>query len=207
MKRSLLFLVSGLLAGLVSCQKEDLPALNSVSASSLTVTIPQGIETRAMSDYGNGSKINRCILEIYRNGVKYGDRKVVSVSGNTVTFSDLQLVNSQTYNFVLWADCGDGTAENNDKIYNTEDLSNIHVNGNYSGNNDEFDAFFGSKSITVNGTISEAITLNRPFGQLNVKTTDLRNIDPNHTDLQPTHVKVSFSAIPTSFTYPPPRAL
>lgn len=44
----------------------------------------------------------------------------------------------QTYDFVFWADCSTGDH------YNTDDLTNITVKGNYAGNNDEFDAFTGA---------------------------------------------------------------
>ena len=100
----------GLFAGLTSCQKDDTSSLEqgSSSTSTLIVTIPQGIETKAAADYGQGQSINRCILEIYRDGELYGERQVAAVTGSQVTFSGLRLISSQTYDFVLWADCGEG---------------------------------------------------------------------------------------------------
>lgn len=98
----------------------------------------------------------------------------------------------QTYDFVFWADCSTGDH------YNTDDLTNITVKGNYAGNNDEFDAFTGALlDYQVKGAFSENITLRRPFGQLNVKTLDMAAI-PDPT-LKPTKVKVAFTAVPTSF--------
>ena len=180
------------MTGLISCQKEETSTIQS-DVYSLTVTIPQGIQTRAAADYGNGDMINRCILEIYRNDALYGERQIQAVTGNQVTFSNLKLVPSQTYEFVLWADCGDGL---NDLYYNTSNLSKVTAN-NYKGNDDGFDAFFGTKTIEVTDAISENITLTRPFGQLSVKTNDIASI--THADLKPTDVKVEFSEIPTSF--------
>ena len=165
--------------------------------ASLTVTIPQeAVQTRAA---GDGSQVNRCILQVYRNGAEYGDQQVVAVNGSTATFTDLQLVASQTYQFVFWADCGTGTDDLEDNHYNTSDLTNITVNGDYIGNNEEFDAFFKCEELTVTDAFSHEVTLARPFGQLNVKTNDLDAIGEGHDDLKPTHVTVNFSAVPTTF--------
>ena len=200
MKKSVLVsLFVGLFVSLTSCQKDDTSSLEqgSSSTSTLIVTIPQGIETKAAADYGHGDKINRCILEIYRDGELYGERQVAAVTGSQVTFSGLRLISSQTYDFVLWADCGEGTS---DKYYNTTDLSAVTVNPDnktYTGNDDGFDAFYAKETYTVEGSFSKEITLRRPFGQLNVKTNDLGSIA--HDDLKPTQVKVSFTSIPTTF--------
>ena len=158
------------------------------------------MQTRATAaDFGNGAKVDRCLLQIYRSGTtpaKYGEQQSATVQKGTdgkltATFN-LRLVASQTYDFVFWADCSTGDH------YNTDDLTNITVKGDYAGNNDEFDAFTGALlDYQVTGAFSENITLRRPFGQLNVKTLDLAAIpDPA---LKPTKVKVAFTAVPTSF--------
>ena len=197
MKRTVWFLMLGLFVGLTSCQKDETSSLTQSPTATLKVTIPQGIETKAAADYGQGSQINRCILEIYWDGKLYGERQVATVTGNQVTFGEIQLVASQTYDFVLWADCGDGLA---DKYYNTTSLTAVTVNTTnkaYTGNDDGFDAFYAKETFEVTGSFSKDITLKRPFGQLNVKTNDLGSIA--HADLKPTHVQVAFSSIPTTF--------
>ena len=182
----------GLAAGLTACQK-DASTVEPATASSLTVTIPQEMQSRAIADYGTGSQINRCILEIYHNGTLYGDRKIVDVTGGQATFNDLQLVASQSYNLVLWADCGDES--NGDLRYNTSDLTAITMN-TYTGNDDSFDAFCATKEITVSGSFIEPITLSRPLSQLTVKTLDMAAVDES---LQPTHVTMTIDAVPTQF--------
>ena len=192
-----LFLFVSLFSGLISCQKDENTFKGQGETSTLTVTIPQGIATKAADDYGQGAQINRCILEIYRDGQLYGERQVVAVTGSKATFSGLRLITSQTYDFVLWADCGEGTA---DKYYNTTDLTAVTVNAAnkvYTGNDDGFDAFYAKETYEVTGNFSEEITLKRPFGQLNVKTNDLFSI--THEDLRPAQVKVAFGSIPTTF--------
>ena len=185
---------------LTACQKDEGLVSDGATSQTITVTIPQGMQTRATAaDFGNGAKIDRCLLQIYHSGTtpaKYGEQQSATVQKGTdgkltATFN-LRLVASQTYDFVFWADCSTGDH------YNTDDLTNITVKGNYAGNNDEFDAFTGALlDYQVKGAFSENITLRRPFGQLNVKTLDLAAIpDPA---LKPTKVKVAFTAVPTSF--------
>lgn len=186
--------VFGLLGGvavLAACQK-DLSSQDTLSSSVLTVSVPQ--TTRAIADYGDGANINRCILEIYHDGELYGQRRVAAVNNGQATFADLQLVESQAYDFVLWADCADGL---NDKHYNTTDLNAITFNDAYTGNNDEFDAFCASETFTASGSFAETVTLTRPFGQLTVKTNDMATIQKE--ELKPTQVTVSFKSVPTTF--------
>ena len=185
---------------LTACQKDEGLVSDGATSQTITVTIPQGMQTRATAaDFGNGAKIDRCLLQIYHSGTtpaKYGEQQSASVQKGadgklTATFN-LRLVAQQTYDFVFWADCSTGDH------YNTDDLTNITVKGNYAGNNDEFDAFTGALlDYQVKGAFSENITLRRPFGQLNVKTLDMAAI-PDPT-LKPTKVKVAFTAVPTSF--------
>lgn len=64
------------------------------------------------------------------------------MSGKTVTFDNLRLVSSQTYDFVFWADCAEGSEGNfTDKVYNTANLKSITEIGPFVGNSDERDAF------------------------------------------------------------------
>ncbi len=194
MKRLLDFMLLGLIITLVACAKDEAGISDTgTSAQTITVTIPQsGVPTRATAaDFGDGSKIDRCILQVYKNDQPYGEPQTVSVQNNQATFN-LRLVTSQTYDFVFWADCSAGDH------YDIDDLTAITVKDEYTGNNDEFDAFFYCLSnYEVNGSFSESVTLKRPFGQLVVKTADLAMI-PDET-LKPNKVKVAFTAVPTTF--------
>ena len=190
--KKLFLLAAGLALTLTACQKDEGLVSDGGAAQTITIAIPQGTRTRATAaDFGNGAKIDRCLLQIYRNGQPYGEQQTAAVTGNAATFN-LRLVASQTYDFVFWADCSTGDH------YDTNDLTRITVKGAYAGNDDEFDAFTGILSdYKVTGSFSENITLRRPFGQLNVKTFDMTAIpDPA---LKPTKVKVAFTAVPTSF--------
>ena len=192
MKRLVLNLImaAGLLFAFSACQKEE--TFPDGDLQQITVNIPSVTGTRAsISDYGTGSNVDRCILQVYRNDNKYGEQIVVPVTGGKATFN-LRLVATHTYDFVFWADCSQDGG-----YYNTEDLTSITAK-NYAGNNDKFDAFFYTlEGYKVTGPFTEDITLKRPFGQMNIVTTDLNDIPD--ADLKPTHVKVAFSRLPSAF--------
>ena len=208
--RKVFLLVVSLVVALTACQKEEAPfAPDGANTQTITISIPQGMQSRAVgtyanaADYGKAVEINRCILQVYREGVAYGDPMVVGVQTSenkkTATFN-LRLVAQQKYDFVFWADCANETNATFSVLqYNTGDLTNITVKDKYVGNNDEFDAFFFCKTdYTVTESFAETSwVLRRPFGQLNVKTNDMNAI-PDNT-LKPTKVEVALTALPTSF--------
>ncbi len=182
-----------------ACQKEEGP-VGGGELQQITVKLPAMPQTRAaIADYGSGSNVNRCILQVYRDGQPYGPQQVSAISGKQATFT-VRLVSSQEYDFVFWADCAtaDGSGNFTDKSYVTSNLTAITVNGTYAGNNDEMDAFFYTlEDYKVEGAFTEEVTLKRPFGMLNIKTNDLASISAEN--LKPTAVKVAFAGIPVSF--------
>ena len=189
-----------MLAAFTACQKDEGLVSDTTAASSFTVTIPQsGVQSRAVTDaFGTGTSANRCILEIY-HGDKLYDRIEKGVSAKKVTFDNLRLVSSQTYDFVFWADCAEGSEGCfTDKVYNTANLKSITEKGEFVGNSDERDAFFYHETISVNGSFTrDNITLKRPFGLLVVKTNDLNEIKDEA--LKPTGYEVAFKGLPTTF--------
>ena len=99
--------------------------------------------------------VNRCILEIYEDGVLYGERLYADISSLSASFMT-RLTTGKTYTFVLWADCADGNAADgfSDIYYNTADgLTSITVYPEaYTNNNDGLDAFYGTFSQQVDNT-------------------------------------------------------
>ena len=194
-----LILAAAAVIAFSSCQKEEGTA-GGGELQQITVKLPAMPQTRAaIADYGSGSNVNRCIMQIYREGQPYGPQQVSAIADKQATFN-LRLVPSQVYDFVFWADCAtaDGSGNFTDKSYVTSNLAAITVNGAYKGNNDEMDAFFCTlEDYKVEGPFTEELTLKRPFGMLNIKTNDLASISAEN--LKPTAVKVAFAGIPVSF--------
>ena len=160
---------------------------------------------------GNGDQVNRCILEVYLidgdDAALYGSREMVKVENLKASFEDLNLITGQKYRFVLWADYVDNpeTVEGLavDKFYNTDEAGGLQnvtmvtVTSDYAGNNDQRDAFFYTGEVTVEGPKDYTLELKRPFGQLNIITTDYGLIPETHKDLRPARVQLAYKSIPT----------
>ena len=219
MKNLLLTLAAAALLLLTSCQHNEhpmgLPSGEEVSVS-ISAVLPGdgGAVVKSNAVPGNGSEVNRCILEVYLIGDNdaaslYGKREIVEVTGLKASFDDLNLITGQKYRFVLWADhvealdTEDGLAADN--FYDTDaegvGLQNVTIKDvkAYAGNDDKRDAFFYSspEDVTVTGPADYALDLKRPFGQLNIITTDYGLIPDKHSSLRPAKVQLTYKNIPT----------
>ena len=66
---------------LTACQKDEVSPSAGATSQTITVSIPQGVQTRAAAaDFGDGSQIDRCLLQIYRNGQPYGEQQTATVT-------------------------------------------------------------------------------------------------------------------------------
>ena len=199
-----------------SCQHNDhpmgLPSGEEVSVS-ISAVLPGdgGAVVKSDAEPGNGDQVNRCILEVYLidgdNAALYGSREMVKVENPKASFEDLNLITGQKYRFVLWADYVDnpdteeGLAQ--DKFYDTGGTSGLQnvtmIVEDYAGNDDRRDAFFyrSSDPVTINGPEDFTLQLKRPFGQLNIITTDYGLIPDEPSSLRPAKVQLTYKNIPT----------
>lgn len=210
---------------LASCQREELGG-SSLSGEEVSVSIsavmPDDGSAVVKSDTepGNGSFANRCIMQIYylpdresgsADPIPYGDRVTVAVSGMKALFPDQRLVSGHDYRFVFWADhvTANSSAEAlaQDLHYDTEEFPIVSFKEeedgklSYSSNDDTRDAFFAADVRNISGPSSLSFDLKRPFGQLNIITTDWDAI-PDDEDvikhLRPSKVKLEFSSLSNS---------
>lgn len=202
MKKSFLLLAGLILLAFTACQNDELVngGSGNETAVSFSVQLP-GANAPSTRAAGEGKLVNRCIMEIYLGDKLYGERQVVAVeNGKTATFN-VRLVTSQTYDFVFWADVsGEGGIKADRHYQTTNGLQNISLLGTYDGNDDSRDAFTGvllSKLVT--GAFNVEVPLNRPFGQLNIKTTDLGSIPTDRTALIPAAASLAFKGVYTGF--------
>ena len=213
---SLVLVLSALL--LTSCQRDELQG-GSISGEEVTVSISAvvpgdgGAVVKSAEDPGNGSEVNRCILEVYllegedgsATASLYGTRHIVKMQDKKASFEDLNLITGQKYRFVLWADYVDNpeTVEGlaADKFYNTDEAGGLQnvtmVTSDYAGNIDQRDAFFYTGEVTVEGPKDYTLELKRPFGQLNIITTDYGLIPEEYNKLLPVKVQLTYKNIPT----------
>ena len=156
----------------------------------------------------------RYTLEVYgkdKNGDEKlaGQRMVNCLDKYAPTSFQLRLAPNRDYKFVVFADyVAEGSAEAEDKLaiadlyYTTADLSNIacKTGAGWVPMNEVRDAYFVSKTLKVENSLNETLTLTRPFGKLRVITTDIDKIDgyatPARVEIQYTDaVYKSFNAL------------
>ena len=209
MKKCFLLMAGIILLVFAACQSDELAngGRNGEVAASFSVQLPgngNNAVTRAATA-GDGTSVNRCIMEIYLNDELYS-RQIGAIQPDGLTAGfDIRLVTSQTYKFVFWADhveSVEGEAIKTDLHYNTADLRNISMQGDYNGSSkdDTRDAFFASLEKLVTNAFSESVELTRPFGQLNIKTEDLASIPNNQKEaFVPVTAGLSFKNLYTGF--------
>ena len=209
MKKCFLLMAGIILLTFTACQSDELAngGRNGEVAVSFSVQLPgngNNAVTRAATA-GDGTSVNRCIMEIYLNDELYS-RQIGAIQPDGLTAGfDVRLVTSQTYKFVFWADHVESVEDEAIKTglhYNTADLRNISMKGDYNGSSkdDTRDAFFASLEKLVTNAFSESVELTRPFGQLNIKTEDLASIPNNQKEaFVPVTAGLSFKNLYTGF--------
>ena len=194
----------------VSCQREEtgfgLPAGEEVTVT-LSASVPTGgPAVKSAENPGNGSEVNRCILGVYmvdgENGPQlYGTLSYEQVTGQQATFEDVTLLTGYDYKLVFWADNVASTTNlQTDNHYVTTVFPTVTYNTadgyQYMSSDDTRDAFYGVFDLTdFSGEVADSYTLTRPFGQLNIFTTDYDEIKSDA--LKPAKVRMTFTSIPT----------
>lgn len=215
MKAKLLTISAAVMALLaVSCQREEtgfgLPAGEEVTVT-LSASVPTGDPAvKSDTEPGNGDQINRCILGVYmvdgeNEPQLYGTRVYKQVTGGQATFEDVTLLTGYDYKLVFWADnvsTTDNADLTKDNHYVTTDFPTVTYNTadghqyQYMSSDDTRDAFYGVFDLTgFSGEVQDSYILTRPFGQLNIFTTDYDDIESDA--LKPAKVRMTFTSIPT----------
>ena len=187
--KKLLVLAVAFLSGMTACQKSEEVTGTGEATVTISATLPAGMgATRA---YGDGETVDRCIMEVYLDGKLYGERQTVAVSGLQATFS-ARLVSGKSYDLVFWAD--KAGADQGDLHYDTSAFPEVRFTGDYAGNDETRDAFYGTAVVKADQSKAVTVELKRPFGQLNIATLDMADVP---ADMQPTEVSISFESVPT----------
>ena len=208
-----MFLAGAAVLLLASCQRDELQG-GSISGEERVVTVTavmpsDPVEVRSNDDPGDGTLANRCLMQVYvvddpQTPIAYGEPQTAAVSNLSATF-ETRLMSGHDYRLVFWADCATAPAaeggEFDDKYYYTEQFPKVSlITTEFHGNQDELDAFFGEASVTAeqlaSGPVSVSADLTRPFGQLNIYSTDYADI-PVET-MKPAAVEIEFTNVYTS---------
>ena len=153
-----------------SCSSEEVAPVTSESAVTLSVTLPDGIQSRAFGDGTTAQKLQMLVLdgETALPVFTGADPTVLSTDINLTKQVTLRLAAGKTYKVVCWA-----SAKKSPYTFNTVTRT---VMANYEGaltGDEKLDAFYAAQDITVTGNTTETVKLYRPFAQLNIGTNDL----------------------------------
>ncbi len=166
---SSLALVAIMFAG-TSCSSEEVAPVTGESTVTLSVTLPDGIQSRAFGDGTTAQKLQMLVLdgETALPVFTGADPTVLSTDINLTKQVTLRLAAGKTYKVVCWA-AAEGAPYTFDPATRT-------VTANYEGaltGDEKLDAFYAAQDITVTGNTTETVKLYRPFAQLNIGTNDL----------------------------------
>lgn len=156
--------------GLTSCSSDE-PIVGGEGDGSGKITfvaqLPAELGSRAFSD---GTSANTLQYFVYKHG-----EKTVILNGTENNFNltanvELQLVNGESYDVVFLAQSS--TVPEGLYTY-TPDTQNFTVDYTKAvQNNDNCDAFYAIKTVTVTGGNTQSVDLKRPFAQINFGTND-----------------------------------
>ncbi len=152
-----------------SCSSEEVAPVTGESTVTLSVTLPDGIQSRTFGDGSTATKLTMLVLDgetalpVFENGAS-----VYNAGINTATQVNVRLAAGKTYKVVCWAAAEDAPY--------TFDTTNFTVTADYKGartSDENLDAFFAAQDVTVEGNTTETVKLYRPFAQLNIGTDDI----------------------------------
>lgn len=151
----------------LACAKEPVAGGEGETGVSFSVEVPGIQETKAI---GDGTAAKTLYYQAFdENGAAIEGLGVQSkpISGTSTTV-EFQLIKDQTYSFVFWAQTD---ADGYYTLDATDGLKKISANyADKLANDENFDAFYAVKKLTVTGPVSETVALTRPFAQINIAT-------------------------------------
>ena len=170
-----------------SCSSEEVAPVTGESTVTLSVTLPDGIQSRAFGDGTTADSLTMLVLdgETALPVFTGDDPTVLSTDINLTKQVTLRLAAGKTYKVVCWASAK--------KSPYTFDTATRKVSANYDGaktSDEALDAFYAVKDITVQGNTTETVKLYRPFAQLNIGTNDLAAAKAAGFDAKTVTVKV-----------------
>ena len=196
-----------------SCQKEISSSVQDgdVVTATITVQAPDALVTKSV---GDGKSADNLVFAVYDEtgeelpALRLGDWANSIGDPTPVTFNEdltatvtVQLARGKEYSFVCWAQNVEATC------YNFSDMKNIRISYETynASNNDLRDAFYAKVDTEgkVTQNFSQEITLHRPFGQINVGTTDFaaaKNAGLEITDLYSSMTVKNAATVLETFT-------
>jgi hypothetical protein len=190
MKINNLLMGIALLSTTAACTSElDAPTPNGDGEEvvvTYSVTIPEGIKTRAFSDGTKACNLHYAVYEVgtaeesKASGVtaeaadasqaplKLKLTENVTITKGETLDVDLNLIQGRQYEIAFWAQ-----SDNAPFTYKDATQTITYDYANAVANSDDADAFYAYEKIDVKCDIREEIVLTRPFAQINFGTDDI----------------------------------
>ena len=179
--------IASLLMFGTSCSSEEVAPVTGESTVTLSVTLPDGIQSRAFGDGTTADSLTMLVLdgETALPVFTGADPTVLSTDINLTKQVTLRLAAGKTYKVVCWASAK--------KSPYTFDTAACKVSAKYERaltSDEKLDAFYAVQEITVQGNTTETVKLYRPFAQLNIGADDLAAAKAAGFDAKTVSVKV-----------------
>lgn len=196
-----------LLSASWSCHEEEVTPTGELAPVSFTVTVGEGemvtsgeagrapVQSRVADADLQGNGINRCVMEVYHEGSRVLRSEVeVEEGSKSFVIDDFNLVTSQEYDFVFWADHatnnGDGSFTDGEYITDKGLTAITTKEHEASATTDAFTAT--RTGVKVDGALTSAVTLIRPFALLTLKAS-------NAGGLTSGTYMITYTGMPTAF--------
>lgn len=150
-----------------SCSNDEMDGLKgNESVVSFTLEQP-GIVTRAYSDGLKATNLTYAVYET-ESGAKVDDGVINGAFSGKQASVTFTLEKNKTYDFIFWADAYGGVESPYEFNATNKTLKVSYEN--VASNDENRDAFYAvRKGLTIpEGSVTETITLYRPFAQLNI---------------------------------------
>ena len=180
---------------LSACSNDEMmaPGAGTTDGTVTFTFTPEAALSRAYSDGLTATTLHYAAYEAGTKTVIYtsenaSDPAATLVSDRNFTLS-LNLVKGKSYDFVFWADKGDGAPY----TFSAADQSvTVDYTAPVAGNDEGRDAFFQAvKDLKVTGPMEQPVVLRRPFAQVNIGTSDLAEAAKLNTTIASTAFTVS----------------
>jgi len=203
MKKSVLILsaIALLFAGCAKEKFAEKTANGGEEVFSFTVGLNSD-DTKAVADNdGNAACVNHWVMEVLdSDGERYNYQSEDGEKGVKTHTFNVRLVKGQVYDVLFWADTKG--------YYNSDTLTNVFIKKAgevYRANLDSLDAFSAVvKNFSTTSAASQNVTLKRPFAQMNIIFTDLKDLyetignETEYLKFKPENLVVT-AKLPTEF--------
>lgn len=193
-----------------SCSQDDeLTGSNSGEQTvSFTVQVPATTQTRAIADgveVGKGNMANTLVYALYEKGKENETPLILGQKGEDsdgVFVITVPMAKDLTYELMMLAYNADNCAF--DINYDADNLSSVdlqalQLKSSLSANQEAYDAFVGSETVSVNEEAVTIIKLKRPFAQVNAATTDADLADAATLKAVVTSSQLVINGVPTQY--------